>query len=154
MRGGMPKSKGGVYPQLAVLLFNFNAQTSQLWPPQWKKEGKDGPEKTFKEKMMEKAAAAAELAAEKAAAASEKAKKKIQAKLAENFDGIKSPEEEERERLRAERKAREEEDSDDEKIVKKKAKWKKKTDSSGKVFYYNRETQMSTWDVPDDYDGK
>ena len=95
---------------------NFSAQTSQLWPPQWKKEGKDGPEKTFKEKMMEKAAAAAELAAEKAAAASEKAKKKIQAKLAENFDGIKSPEEEERESLRAERKAREEEDSDDEKI--------------------------------------
>jgi hypothetical protein len=147
--------KGGEEgPFTLTIRTNFSAQTSQLWPPQWKKEGKDGPEKTFKEKMMEKAAAAAELAAEKAAAASEKAKKKIQAKLAENFDGIKSPEEEERERLRAERKAREEEDSDDEKIVKKKAKWKKKTDSSGKVFYYNRETQMSMWDVPDDYDGK
>ena len=41
------------------------------WPPQWKKEGKDGPAKTFKEKMMEKAQAAAEIVAKKAAEAAE-----------------------------------------------------------------------------------
>jgi hypothetical protein len=139
-------------PFTLTIRTNFKARASQLWPPQWKKDGKDGPEKTFKEKMLEKAAIAADIAAKKAA---EKAKKKVQAKLAANFEGIKSPEEEERERIRAERKAKDEYDSDDDKKpVKKKAKWKKKTDSSGTVFFYNRETGMSVWDIPDDFDGK
>ena len=142
-------------PFTLTIRTNFKARASQLWPPQWKKDGKDGPEKTFKEKMLEKAAIAADIAAKKAAEAAEKAKKKVQAKLAANFEGIKSPEEEERERIRAERKAKDEYDSDDDKKpVKKKAKWKKKTDSSGTVFFYNRETGMSVWDIPDDFDGK
>ena len=136
---------------------NFNAQMSQLWPPQWKKEGKEGPAKTFKEKMMEKAQKAADLAAKKAAQAAEAAKKKVQNKLAENFDGIKSTADEEAERKKKEQELAEEEEDDEDIVLarkKKKSKWKKKTDGSGKVFYYNRETKMSVWDRPDDFDGK
>ena len=136
---------------------NFNAQMSQLWPPQWKKEGKEGPAKTFKEKMMEKAQKAADLAAKKAAQAAEAAKKKVQNKLAENFDGIKSTADEEAERKKREQELAEEEEDDEDILLarkKKKSKWKKKTDGSGKVFYYNRETKMSVWDRPDDFDGK
>ena len=144
-------------PFTLTIRTNFNAQTSQLWPPQWKKEGKDGPAKTFKEKMMEKAQAAAEIAAKKAAEAAEAARKKVQDKLAENFDGIKSTAEEEAEKKQREQELAEEEEDDEDILLarkKKKSKWKKKTDASGKVFYYNRETKMSVWDRPDDFDGK
>ena len=118
---------------------NFNAQTSQLWPPQWKKDlfGKDGPAKTFKEKMMEKAQAAAEIAAKKAAEAAEAARKKVQDKLAENFDGIKSTAEEEAEKKKREQELAEEEEDDEDILLarkKKKSKWKRKLMLPGKYF--------------------
>ena len=100
---------------------------------------------------------AADLAAKKAAQAAEAAKKKVQNKLAENFDGIKSTADEEAERKKREQELAEEEEDDEDILLarkKKKSKWKKKTDGSGKVFYYNRETKMSVWDRPDDFDGK
>ena len=115
---------------------------SQL-PPQWKKEGKEGPAKTFKEKMMEKAQKRqilrpAQLKLQK------RQKRKVQNKrrILMVLKVLQMKKRKERKKNKSwQRKKR------TMRILywQEEKKSKKKTDGSGKVFYYNRETKMSVW---------
>ena len=47
-------------PFTLTIRTNYSVRTNQLWPPLWKKQGKDGPEKTLKDKMLAKGKALAD----------------------------------------------------------------------------------------------
>ena len=70
-------------PFTLTIRTNYSVRTNQLWPPLWKKQGKDGPEKTLKDKMLAKGKALADKAQEKAEQLAVQAKQAAAKKLAE-----------------------------------------------------------------------
>lgn len=75
---------------------NYTVKTNQIWPPLWKKQGKEGPEKTLKDKLLERGMKVAQKAQEKALQAANAAKNAAKKKLAENTDWVTAPVEEEK----------------------------------------------------------
>ena len=146
----VPYKAGDEAPFTLYVRSNFNVRTNQIWPPEWKKKGLDGPEKTMKDKMLEKSSNLAKLAADKAAKAATEAKIKAQEKLSEKTEWVKPVDRAELEmaktdegdvpssprhkRLDEARKMREI--------------WKDRTDASGNIYFASKETGMSTFDRP------
>jgi hypothetical protein len=120
---------------------NYPIRTNQLWPPLWKKQGKDGPELTMKQKMLEKGKVLAAKAQEKAAEMAEKAKIAAQKKLAEQRGEKWEPPKVKRMETQEER--------DFKAATELKNKWKEKTDASGNTYFFNKETSVSTFDRPE-----
>ena len=133
-------------PFTLTIRSNYSIRTNQLWPPLWKKQGKAGPEKTMKEKMLEKGKVLAEKASAKAAELAKQAKEAAENKLAESrgqvWEGPK-----EATTVRPETK----EEKQFEIAKKLKSEWKEKKDASGNTYFYNRETTVSTFDRPEGF---
>ena len=105
-----------------------------MWPPLWKKQGKSGPEKTLKDKMLEKGKALADKAQAKAAEMAQKASVAAQKAAAEaKGETWVAP-------VETVVRAETEEEKKYEIATSMKKEWKEKKDSSGNTYYYNRDT--------------
>lgn len=139
---------------------NWPVGHSQLWPPEWKKQGLEGPKQTMAEKLVAGAKAKAEAAgaavAAKAAAAQAAAKNKIR----QNTDWVDESAEAEK-NIKAQEKAkleqaRKDNEEDPQETKLKKAKemkkqWREKSGPDGTSYWYNKVTSVSTYDKPEGF---
>ena len=138
---------------------SYAVECNQMWPPEWKKNGLDGPEKTRKDKMLEVAKSGFSVVGKAGAGLAAKAHASAMAKLKENTEWVKEKTEEEleEERLLAEEQHVEESLKEPDNVRRLRIgkdlrlKWKSKTDPSGNSYYYNKETGVSTFDMPEGY---
>lgn len=138
---------------------NYEVTMSQIWPPLWKKKGLAGPEKTLKEKLLEKTKGGLSALGNAGANLAAKAHKAAMDKVKQNTDWVKekTADELEEERLLNEENRIDEEiqEPEDEKTLRigkeMKKLWKRRTDPSGKDYYYNKETGLSTFDKPEGF---
>ena len=140
--------KGQEGPYMLTLFSNYALDLEQLWPAPWR-ERKEPT--TFMEKMqahaedkakkgLEKAKDATEKHRTKAAALANKAASAGTAALGDTGDVAISKED---------AAAKEKETQDDPNTL-----WKEKFDKeTGKIYYYNKQTGMSSYDVPEGFQG-
>ena len=68
---------------------NYEVKMSQIWPPLWKKKGLAGPEKTLKEKLLEKTKGGLNVLGKAGANIAAKAHKAAMDKVKQNTDWVK-----------------------------------------------------------------
>merc|ERR1711937_95779 len=118
-----------------------------------------GPEKTLKDKMLEKTKDGFSVLGKAGAGLAAKAHASAMAKIKENTEWVKEKTEEEleEERLLAQEHEVEESIKEPENVRRLRIakdlrlKWKSKTDPSGNTYYYNKETGVSTFDMPEGF---
>eukprot|EP00949_MAST-11_sp_MAST-11-sp1_P000992 g992.t1 len=150
--------EGAEGPFTVTIFSNHAVKVNQIWPPEWKRKGLDGPEKTLREKMVEKAkqggnivgGAAKKLADKKIAQARADLSKRTGGRIAATAE--KTLEQKVAENAKPKEKTEDEIDSDTLQRAKELKKlWKKKTDGEGRDYYYNRETSVSTYEKPEGF---
>jgi hypothetical protein len=139
---------------------NWPVGHSQLWPPEWKKEGLEGPKQTLKEKMVAGAKAKAEAAANAVKAQAAKARANAKAKVMQHTDWVDKDDEnarvaKEQEKAKFEQSKKDNATDPNEDKLRKakemKAQWREKTGPDGTPYWYNKVTSVSTYDKPEGF---
>ena len=154
-----PYMGGDEGPFRLTIRSNWPCSHSQLWPPEWKKQGLEGPKQSMKQKLVAGAKAKAEAIAQKAKEKSKELKAKAKASIMKNTDWVDAEGEKKKEEAEIEKKklAKELEDGKEDpnetklkKAKKMKSEWREKNSADGQ-YWYNKVTSVSTYEKPEGF---